>query len=132
MEQLTEKTEIRKLLHPIVWDYHIDPYELFETAAGKKAQTGSFTQEKALVRMLEYLAWYDLLRLFGIDGLRKLITKDVISRLRIREVREKYELVRKVLQGETVSFSGWSPEYREQIKHSLLSDRWYRSQQRVF
>jgi hypothetical protein len=131
MEQLTEKSEIRKLLHPIVWDYNIDPYELYETAIGKKTQIGSFTQEKALIRMLEYLPWYDLLRLFGIEELRKLITKDVISKIRIRELREKYEFVRKILRGETVSFSGWSPEYREKIRHTLLSDRWNRTQQGI-
>jgi len=49
MRQLTEKTQIRSLLHAIVWDYDIDPYELFEVALGKKEQAGSFTREKALI-----------------------------------------------------------------------------------
>ena len=112
-KQLTEKTQIRSLLHAIVWDYDIDPYELFEVAAGKKEQAGSFTREKALIRMIEYLGWYDLLQLFGLAGLTELFTKDIISRLRHTELQEKYEFVRQVLQEETVSFSGWSPEYRK-------------------
>lgn len=131
MRQLTEKTQIRSLLHAIVWDYDIDPYELFEVALGKKEQAGSFTREKALVRMIEYLGWYDLLQLFGLAGLAKLLTKDVISGLRPAELQEKYEFARKVLQGETVSFSGWSPEYRKKIRNTLLSNRWYSNQQRI-
>jgi len=30
-----EKTEIYKILKPIVWDYNIEPYDLFEVASGK-------------------------------------------------------------------------------------------------
>ena len=125
------KSEIQKLLKPILWDYHLDPYELFELVTGAKKQAGTFTPETALIRMLERLPWYDLVNLFGIDGLTRLITPEIISRLRLKELKEKYEFVRKVLQGETVSFSGWSPEYREKIRHTLLSDRWYRTQQRI-
>lgn len=50
-----EKAEIHKLLKPLVWDYHIDPYELFEVASGNKEHI-VFTQEKALIRMLERLS----------------------------------------------------------------------------
>ena len=122
-----EKEQVKKILKPILWDYQIDPYEFFEVATGKKERIGSFNQEKALIRMFERLFWYDLVNLFGIDGLAKLLSKELISRIRIKELREKYEFARKVLHGETVSFSGWSPEYREKIKHTLLSDRWYRT-----
>lgn len=110
MNQLTEKRQIRSLLNAIVWDYNIDPYNLFEVAVGEKEQAGSFTREKALIRMIEYLGWYDLVQLFGLDGLRELLTNDIVSKLRPMELQEKYELVRKFLQGEAVSFSGWDPE----------------------
>ena len=127
-----EKAEIQKLLQPIIWDYHIVPYELYEVAIGQKERVGWFTQETALIRILERLSWYDLVKLFGIDTLTKLLTKEVISQIRFKALQEKYEFARKVLQGEPVSFSGWSPEYREKIQHTLLSNRWYRSQQRIF
>jgi hypothetical protein len=121
-----EKEQIEKILRPILWDYNIDPCELFEVAIGNKERIGSFNQKKALVRMFERLSWYDLINLFGIGQLTKLLTEEAISGIRIRELRERYEFVRKILYGETVSFSGWSPEYREKIRHTLLSDRWYR------
>jgi len=97
-----EKTELYKILKPIVWDYNIDPYDLFEVASGKKKHA-AFTQEKALIRMLECLSWYDLINLFGLDRLKEILTKEIISRLRFKELQEKYELARKVLHGETIS-----------------------------
>ncbi|MDY0092876.1 MAG: hypothetical protein RBT80_09280 [Candidatus Vecturithrix sp.] len=127
-----EKAEIRKLLHPILWDYDIDPYHLFQVAIGCKERVGSFTQQTALIRMLERLSWYDLIRLFGLEELTRLLTPDLIAQLRFPELRERYELVRKVLHGEPVSFSGWSPEYRQKIRRTLLSHRWYRTQPGVF
>ena len=122
-----KQEQIKKTLKPILWDYQIDPIDFFDVAIGKKVRTGSFDQAKALIRMFERLSWYDLVNLFGIDGLAKLLTKEIITRIRIKELRDKYEFARKILHKETVSFSGWSPEYREKIKHRLLSDRWYRS-----
>ncbi|MDM8536277.1 hypothetical protein QUF70_05950 [Desulfobacterales bacterium HSG17] len=125
------KEDIKKLLKPVIWDYYTDPYEVFETASGKKDRAGCFTRETALIRMLERLSWYDLINLFGIDKLTKLLTPKIISGIRIQELREKYEFARKILQGEPVSFSGWDPEYRKKIRHTLLSNRWYSNQQRI-
>ncbi len=121
-------TEIRHLIRPVLWDYNIDPYDVFLVAKGEKERVGGFDQDKAILRLLERLSWYDLVNLFGIKKLRTLLTPGLIARLRLREQREKYEFVRKVLRGEPVSVTGWSPEYREKIKHTLLSHRWYRTQ----
>jgi hypothetical protein len=123
-----EQSEIQHLLSPILWDYQIDPYEFFEVATGQRDHVGWFTRERAVLRMLERLAWYDLVRLFGTDELTRLLTKDLIGKIRIKALQERYELVRKVLHGEPVSSSGWSPEYREKIQQTLLSHRWYRAQ----
>jgi hypothetical protein len=35
-----EKEDIRKLLKPVIWDYHTDPYEVFEAASGRKERAG--------------------------------------------------------------------------------------------
>ena len=110
------KDQIIKILKPIIWDYNIDPVDFFEVAVGMKDRVGFFNQEAALIRMLERLSWYDLINLFGINKLSILLRKEIIARLRMKELREQYEFARKILQGEPVSFSGWSPEYREKIK----------------
>jgi hypothetical protein len=121
------KSKIRAIMKLIVWDYDVDPYVLYEVVTGKRDKVGHFDAERILIRMLERLSWYDLLNILGMAFLRSALTPQVIKKIRLMDVREKYDFVRKVLQGETVSFSGWSPLYRERIKHTLLSDRWYRT-----
>ena len=122
-----KQEQIHKILKPIIWDYNIEPCDFFDVAIGKKIRTGSFDQIKALIRIFERLSWYELVSLFGMDDLSKLLTKEIISRIRTKELRDKYEFARKILHKETVSFSGWSLEYREKIKNRLLSNRWYRT-----
>ncbi len=123
-----QEEEIRAILQAILWDYQIDPCDFYELALGRKERIGWFSRERALIRMLERLSWYDLIRVFGLKELSDILKPELIAQLRFPELRRRYELARKVLRGETVSFSGWSPEYRENIKHSLVSQRWYRTQ----
>jgi hypothetical protein len=123
------KEQISKIMRLIIWDYNIDPYELYEVVTGIKETVFHFDFERVFLRMLEWLSWYDLITLLGIDFLRKNLTNEIIDKIRIQELRDKYEYARKVLQGEPVSPSGWSIEYRERIQHTLLSNRWYRTKQ---
>jgi len=122
-----QKQQIIDTFVPILWDYSVDPLEFYEAAAGRNDKAGPFDQERALIRCLERLSWYDLLKIFGIDFLKTHLTKTLISKLRFQQMRDKYEFLRKVLQGEDVSFSGWNSETRDRIEHTLLSNRWYRA-----
>ena len=121
------RDEMRKLLKPIVWDYDIDPAAFYEIAAGVRDRIGGITREKALIRMFERLSWYDLVAIFGVDGLKELLLEDFIGKVRPKMLRERYEIARQLLHRETISVSGWDPEYREKIQSTLLSNRWYRS-----
>ena len=123
---MENQQHIREILKPILWDHDIDAVTFYETALGKRKKVKSFTREKALVRILERVSWYDLIELFGLEGLKDILTKKTIARLRIDMLREKYELARKVLHGEDVSFSGWDPEARKTIEPTMLSNRWNR------
>lgn len=84
---------------------------------------------KIFVRMLERLGWHDILTIVGVETVKALLSKEIISTIRQPELRERYEFIRSILFGETVSFTGWGDEYYQKIKHTLFSDRWYRSQQ---
>lgn len=132
MKSTAHRKIIETLLAPILWDYRIHPYEFYQVAIGNKAQIGHFNQEKALIRILERLNWYDLINLFGMEFLKKYITLELVSKLRFKDKRRKYEVVRKILHGETVSFPGWNSETRQRLEHSLLSHRWYRTEPTLF
>jgi hypothetical protein len=124
-----EKDRIRDIMRHVVWDYDVDPYELYEVAVGTRDAIGHFDAERVLLRMLERLSWYDVLELLGADGLRTRLTPRVIALIRHEDVRERYEYVRRLLQGEALPVSGWDPASRAKVRNALLSDRWYRAEQ---
>jgi hypothetical protein len=128
---MLQEDEIRSKMKTIIWDYDIDPYELYEIAIGKRDRVAHFDFERVMIRMLERMQWYDLLDIFGVDFFKEKLTKSLIEKIKIKEIRHKYEFAREFLQGETISVSGWSPEYRKEIRNTLLSDRWYRLEQNV-
>ena len=122
-----EKKDIKRILTQIIWDYNVKPDDLYLVITGKKESAGPFTAEKIFIRMLERLSWYDLLDMVGIEYLKSNLTKELIGKIRFPDLKEKYEFIRKILQREAISFSGWSAEYRKKIEHTLLSNRWYRT-----
>jgi hypothetical protein len=122
MDAITQKT-----LKGIFWDYNIDPDELFEVLNGKRKKVGPFNAQQIFIRMLERLSWYELIELLDLEYIKNNLTDEVIQKIRFRALREKYETVQKVLHGHPLSVSGWDPPYRERIKHTLLSNRWYRA-----
>ena len=112
-----------------IWDYDVDPAEIEEVLAGRRNSAGPFDRGKLLVRLLERLSWYELLEMFGSEGIKEILTPQIINKLRFPFMRHKYEFIRKVLHGEPVSFTGWSDESRARVKTTILSNRWHRSQQ---
>ena len=128
---ISEKKEkiIRKLLQPFIWEYFIDPLDVYILVRGKtigESTSGSvFNQETMFIRLLERMPWFQLLEVFGITFLKKRITQRIIKKLRDPLLREHYESVRCILHGKTLPFSGWRTEYRQKIRATLLSDRRY-------
>jgi hypothetical protein len=129
MVPAVDRERIRSLMRHVVWDYDVDPFELYEVALGTRGPVGHFDAERVLLRMLERLSWYDVLELLGPDGLWQRLTPRVIALLRHEDVRERYDYVRRVLQGEALPVSGWDPATRAKVRDTLLSDRWYRAEQ---
>jgi len=124
---MIDRTKIEDTLAKIIWDYEAKPYDLYLVLKGKMESAGPFTAEKIFIRMLERLSWYDLLDILGIEYLTSNLTRELIEKIRFNELKDKYEFIRKILQREAVSFSGWGAEYREKIESTLLSNRWYRT-----
>lgn len=121
--------EKENALRSIAWDYQVRGDRLLQVLHGLQEREGPFDQEKLLLRVLERLPWHDVLDLIGKDRLKELLTPERIARLRFPEQRRRYDRIRRILQGENVSLSGWDPRHREAYRRSLLSNRWYRTQQ---
>jgi hypothetical protein len=116
-----------RCLKRICWDYDISPEEMFAVIGGEQSHAGHWNRDDLLVRMLERLSWYDLLEFYSPESLAEKLTTEVVQRVYLNEKRAKYERLAKILRGETVPFTKWGSEYREQCKNTLFSNRWYRS-----
>jgi hypothetical protein len=119
--------EIKNRIKSVYWDYNVDPVEIYLTIIGRRNVDGFFTKEKILLRLIERLSWYELIDLLGKEYLTKNLNKTIIEKIRNPQIRNKYESIRKILQGEAVSTAGWSDQNRKRLKASILSDRRYGS-----
>ena len=90
--------EIRALLKRVVWDYAVDEDELCSIFEGKTSSF-SLNKDKLSARLLLSTKWYTLLDLFGIEGVKDLLTDEAIQWIWIKDVRERFIYVRSVLNG---------------------------------
>ena len=107
------------------WDYNVDASQIYLIALGQVTGTAFFTREKVLCRLLERLSWYELIDLFGREFLTSNITKSIVNKLRNPEMRNRYEFIKRILQGEALSSTGWSDQNRKRLGAAVLSNRWY-------
>jgi len=121
----TENDKQNKLILSAFWDYNVNPRELIDILNGQLDEIPYFKKDKIFLRLIERLSWYDILEIIELDRIKSLLTEELISNIRIPELRIRYEFIRKILLGEAISFTGWGPEYYQQIKYSLFSNRWY-------
>ncbi len=121
--KLTE--EKHRLLKRLIWDYNVSVEDVYALISGEKSYAGHWDFDHLFIRMLERLRWYDLLDLLGRKTLQKKLVPDVLKQIRSPDKRDKYERLGKILRGEPVPFTRWCPEYREEVKDSLFSNRWY-------
>lgn len=122
---------IERLLKPLVWDYRMDAKTFYLVSIGRKIIAG-LSQQQALLRIFERLNWYNILDLFDVVFIKEQLTPELIGKFRFPDTRKKYEIIRKLLFREPVSFAGWSAETRQRAKDTVLSDRWYCSKQALF
>lgn len=115
--------QTNKILKQIFWDVNVG----IEDVNNAKTGEGWETNEYILRRLFERLSWYEIIDLLGISRIKEILTPLFIQKLRTEQLRKKYEFVRQILHGETVSISGWGVENRKRMRYTLLSDRWYRS-----
>ena len=114
-------------LKKIFWDYNIDLLPLNKIVIMQFDVIDKYEFDLIINRMLERLGWFDLLDILGVDLLKKVLTSGSINRLRSKELKDRYERIRRILFKEPLPLSGWDSEYIKRIKTTLLSNRWYAS-----
>jgi hypothetical protein len=123
---VTEENKYR-LLQRVFWDYDLGKLPLGKIVTKEFSAIDKYDFHFIITRLFERLSWYELLEIVGIDGIKELLTSTVPARLRNKDLKDRYERIRKILFNEPLPVSGWDPEYRKAIRATLLSNRWYSS-----
>ena len=92
-----DKSERKKLLSQIVWDYDISSDDIELVLIGKKELAGHYTRENLFRKIIESYPWFTVLQLFTPNEIKLLLTDQTIRRLRSPSLRKKYEFVQKRL-----------------------------------
>ena len=88
--------EIKHILKRVVWDYAVDEQMVCSIFKGEAA-TFSLNKEKLSSRLLISTQWYKLLDCLGGEGLKEILTDDVINAIWIKDIREKFIYAKETL-----------------------------------
>lgn len=94
---MINKEERYNLLRSLMWDYTIPVDDLEDVLTGKKNNAGHYNKRSLFVKMLETFPWFTIIQLFTVEEIKLMLTDDVIKRLRMPSLRNKYEFVKKRL-----------------------------------
>lgn len=92
-----QKGQRYRLLRALIWDYTIPVGEVDEVLSGKKSKAGHYNRQALFVKMLETFPWFTIIQLFTPNEIKKMLTDEVIKKLRMPSLRSKYEFVKKRL-----------------------------------
>lgn len=120
------KEKISQLLRGVFWDYNIDPFDAYLIALGQHESIEHIDKNYAFKRIFEVLSWYELNEIFTLDYIKSQLNDDINYQFKNPAIKRRYDLLRSILFGKTLSPSGWSDENRKRLKASILSDRWNR------
>lgn len=92
-------TEERQIIfRQIMWDYNISPEAVDAVFCGRADRAGHYDKQALFVKLLESFSWFTIVQLFSPEELRKLLSDEVVKKLRFKSLQTKYEFVQKRLQ----------------------------------
>jgi hypothetical protein len=114
--------EQEKLVSGLLWDSPLTPHQFLRILRGESSEQSSFDRPWAAARLLASLPWYSILKILPLSEVKALISRDVLDRIYPQSVRKQYEILGRILRGETISVAGWDPAAHERIPSAVLPD----------
>ena len=127
---LTQKEKI-EIIKKINWDYAVEPEEILQVIENKKKQAGPFDRKKLFLRCVERMPWHRISGLWGAENAKEMLTAEILMKVRTTSRRGHLEQLQKILRGEALPPAKWDSEMRARLSNTVLSQRWYRAQQRL-
>ena len=127
---LTREEKIQ-IVRNLNWDYNVEPEEILSMIDGAKKKAGVFHRKGFFIRCLERMPWHRISALWGPEEAERMLTLETIHMVRSKSRREQLGQLEKILRGKALPPAEWNTDLRKKIEHTVLSNRWYRSQQGV-
>ena len=86
------------LCKQLMWDYNISTDKIDKLLSGEIKSIEHYNRETLFKKMLESLPWFSILQILDVQIIQKILTKEVIKKLRTPALRNKYFYVRDRLQ----------------------------------
>ncbi len=77
----------------VLWDYKIPAEDCIAVLDGIKKTTGHYDEKSLFIKILESLPWYTIMDIIPLNRIKKLLTPDIINKLRAEQLRKRYEFI---------------------------------------
>ncbi len=86
--------DAQTLLQNILWDYKIPASECYEVLMGKKRNAGHYDQYSIFRKLMESYPWFIIMEILPMNRIKELLTLEVITLLRSKQLQKRYEYIR--------------------------------------
>jgi len=101
-----EKTEIKKYLKRAFWDVNYSGDQLYAILWNGGEAEGFMTRQRIYIRLLETYSWYKIMELVPQEQWMALTAPSILEKLRIEQLKNRYQHVAKLLRADSVSVAG--------------------------
>lgn len=81
-------------LEYLMWDYDISAQESYDVLIGSKATAGHYDQFSLFRKILETFPWFTIMELLPLPRIKELLTEQVTTKLRSKQLQKRYEYIR--------------------------------------
>jgi len=90
----TPSPDLISKLEFLMWDYNISPQDSYEVLMGTKEMAGHYDQFKLFKKLLETFPWFTIMEIIPLPRIKELLTEQVTSKLRTKQLQKRYEYIR--------------------------------------
>ena len=87
-----------RLISQLLWDTQLNADDVWPILKGENEYIGHVDKPFLFRRCLESYSWFTILELFSVQEVKRLLTKEVIAKLRSKSLRKKYTFMYEQLQ----------------------------------
>ncbi len=82
------------IIRKILWDYDIAPEACLAVLDSRQPTAWHYNAQILFIKVLESFPFYAVVDLMPIDRIKELLTTETIDKLRVQQLKTRYEFIR--------------------------------------